>query len=301
MDVIQILILALVQALTEFLPISSSGHLVLASYFLGWEYQGIAFDLALHFGTLLAVLGYFRRDLGALVHEALRWRPGRPMNPMQRLGFGLGLSTIPAVIVGASMGDAGALLLRHPLVIAANLIVFGLLLGWADRRIRDTRLRRPGLDQCRGRQDAGSDQQATADADFVEDANAVFSRLTLRQAWWIGCAQALALVPGTSRSGITLTAGLMLGLTRAAAARYSFLMSVPVMVLALVHSGWEMRHETAPIAWGEFALGAAVSCVAGIGVIHVFLGVIRRVGVQPFVIYRVLLGVFVGFWYFAHR
>ena len=284
MDVVQILILALVQALTEFLPISSSGHLVLASYFLGWEYQGIAFDLALHFGTLLAVLGYFRRDLGALLREALRWRPGTRMNPLQRLGFGLGLSTIPAVIVGATMGDAGALLLRHPLVIAANLIVFGLLLGWADRRIRDTRF-----------------AQATADADFVEDADAVFSRLTLRQAWWIGCAQALALVPGTSRSGITLTAGLLLGLTRAAAARYSFLMSVPVMVLALVHSGWEMRTASAPIAWGEFALGAAVSCVAGIGVIHVFLGVIRRVGVQPFVIYRVLLGVFVGFWYFAHR
>lgn len=284
MDVIQILILALVQALTEFLPISSSGHLVLASYFLGWEYQGIAFDLALHFGTLLAVLAYFRRDLIALLREALRWRPGQPMNAMQRLGFGLGLSTIPAVIVGASLGDAGALLLRHPLLIAANLIGFGLLLGWADRRIRDTRF-----------------QQATADADFVEDANAVFSRLTLRQAWWIGCAQALALVPGTSRSGITLTAGLLLGLTRAAAARYSFLMSVPVMLLALVHSGWEMRASPAPVAWGAFALGAAVSCVAGIGVIHLFLGVIRRVGVQPFVIYRVLLGVFIGFWYFAHR
>lgn len=284
MDVVQILILALVQALTEFLPISSSGHLVLASYFLGWDYQGIAFDLALHFGTLLAVLAYFRRDIAALAREALRWRPGRRMNAMQRLGFGLGLSTIPAVIVGATMGDAGALLLRHPLLIAANLVVFGLLLGWADKRIRDTRF-----------------QQATADADFVEDANAVFSRLTLRQAWWIGCAQALALVPGTSRSGITLTAGLLLGMTRAAAARYSFLMSVPVMLLALVHSGWEMRHETAPIAWGDFALGAAVSCLAGIGVIHLFLGVIRRVGVQPFVIYRVLLGVFVAFWYFAHR
>ena len=284
MDVVQIIILALVQALTEFLPISSSGHLVLASYFLGWQYQGIAFDLALHFGTLLAVLGYFRRDLLALAREALRWRPGRPMNPMQRLGFGLGLSTVPAVIVGVSMGDAGALLLRHPLVIAANLVLFGLLLGWSDRRVRDTRF-----------------QQATADADFVEDANAVFSRLTLRQAWWIGCAQALALVPGTSRSGITLTAGLLLGLTRAAAARYSFLMSVPVMLLAIAGKGWELREQGAPIAWADFALGAVVACAAGVIVIHAFLGVIRRAGVQPFVIYRVLLGVFVAFWYFAHR
>lgn len=284
MDVVHILVLALVQALTEFLPISSSGHLVLASYFLGWEYQGIAFDLALHFGTLLAVLGYFREDLWAIVRELLRWRPGRPFNAMQRLGLGLGLSTIPAVIVGLSMGDAGALLLRHPLVIAANLIAFGLLLGYADARERKSRFER-----------------ATADADFVEDADAVFSRMTLRQALWIGAAQALALVPGTSRSGVTLTAGLLLGMTRAAAARYSFLMSVPVMLMAITHSLWKMRSDPAPIAWGDFALGATVACIAGLGVIHVFLGVIRRAGLKPFVIYRVLLGVLVGFWYFAHR
>jgi undecaprenyl-diphosphatase len=283
MDPLHVIVLALVQALTEFLPISSSGHLVLASYFLGWDYQGIAFDLALHFGTLLAVVGYFRKDLFAIARELLRWRPGHALNALQRLGLGLGISTIPAVIVGATMGDAGALLLRHPLLIAANLVVFGLLLGWADRRTR------------------ARFQAATADADFVEDANAVFSRMTWTQALLIGCAQALALVPGTSRSGITLTAGLFLGLTRAAAARYSFLMSVPVMILAIVHSAWEMRHVDTPIAWGDFALGAAISGVAGLGVIHVFLGVIRRMGVQPFVIYRVLLGTLIVLWYFAHR
>jgi undecaprenyl-diphosphatase len=284
MDVIHIIVLALVQALTEFLPISSSGHLVLASYFLGWDYQGIAFDLALHFGTLLAVLLYFRADLLAIARDVLRWRPGAPMTPMQRLGLGLAISTVPAVIVGAAMGDAGALVLRHPLVIAANLVVFGLLLGYADRK-------RP----------AAGAPQAAADADFAGDANAVFARMTLRQAALIGAAQALALVPGTSRSGITLTAGLFLGLTRAAAARYSFLMSVPVMVLAIVHSLWELLRAEggAPIAWHDFALGALISGVAGLGVIHVFLGVIRRAGVRPFVIYRVLLGVFVAFWFFA--
>src|SRR5690606_29108846 len=156
--------------------------------------------------------------------------PGSGLNPLQRLGLGLGISTIPAVIVGASLGDAGALLLRHPLVIAANLVVFGLLLGWADRRARATR--QPAAD---------------ADADFGGGADAVFARLSLRQALLIGCAQALALVPGTSRSGVTLTAGLFLGLTRAAAARYSFLMSVPVMILATVHSGWELRGQATPI------------------------------------------------------
>lgn len=285
MDVVHILVLALVQALTEFLPISSSGHLVLASYFLGWDYQGIAFDLALHFGTLLAVVLYFRRDMFGILFDVLRWRPGRPLTALQRLGFGLALSTVPAVIVGAAMGDAGALVLRHPLVIAANLIVFGLLLGWADRRTR-----------------AAPVAPAAADADFAGDANAVFSRMTLRQAVLIGGAQALALVPGTSRSGITMTAGLFLGLTRAAAARYSFLMSVPVMVLAIAHSAWELlrAQEATPIAWGDFALGALVSGLAGLGVIHLFLGVIRQVGVKPFVIYRVLLGVLIGFWYWAH-
>lgn len=281
MDFLHILILALIQALTEFLPISSSGHLALASQLFGWDYQGIAFDLALHFGTLLAVLGYFRSDLFALARELLRWRPGRAMNPMQKLGLGLGLATIPAVIVGLLMGDAGALLLRHPVVIAINLIVFGVLLWIADRKTRDTRF-----------------QQATANADFVEDAQAVFSRMTLKQALLIGCAQALALVPGTSRSGVTMTAGLFLGLTRAAAARYSFLLSVPVMILAVVHSLWELRHAVAPVAWGDMALGAAISAVAGLGVIHLFLGVIRRVGVGPFVLYRIALGLFVLGWFF---
>jgi undecaprenyl-diphosphatase len=285
MDVWQILLLALVQALTEFLPISSSGHLVLASVFFGWDYQGIAFDLALHFGTLLAVLVYFRADLWAIARESLRWRPGRPLNALQRLGLGLALGTVPAVIVGASLGDAGALLLRHPLLIATTPIVFGVLLGLADRRVRDSRF-----------------QQATASADFVEDANAVFSRFTLRQALLIGAAQALALVPGTSRSGITLTAGLFLGLTRAAAARYSFLMSVPVMILAIVHSLWELwRADALDVAWGDFALGAAVSCVAGLGVIHFFLGVIRRIGVMPFVLYRIALGLGIVLWWFLLR
>lgn len=280
MDIVHIIILALIQALTEFLPISSSGHLALASQLFGWDYQGIAFDLALHFGTLLAVVGYFRRDLFALAREVLRWRPGQAMNPMQKLGIGLGLATVPAVVVGLVMGDAGALLLRHPVVIASNLIVFGVLLWIADRKTRDNRF-----------------QQATANADFVEDAQAVFSRMTLKQALLIGCAQALALVPGTSRSGVTMTAGLFLGLTRAAAARYSFLLSVPVMILAVTHSLWEMRHGV-HVAWGDMALGAAISAVAGLGVIHLFLGVIRRIGVTPFVLYRLALGVFVLGWFF---
>ena len=281
MEFLHILILALVQALTEFLPVSSSGHLVLASLFLGWDYQGLAFDLALHFGTLMAVLVYFRADFLALLREVLRWRPGQALNPMQRLGLGLALSTGPAAIVGLAMGEAGANLLRHPLTIGTCLVLFGVLLGVADRKTRDHGAARPA-----------------PDADFVEGANAVFAQMSLRQALLIGCAQALALVPGTSRSGVTMTAGLFLGMTRAAAARYSFLISAPVMVLASAHGLMELLLSEERVIWTDFGLGALISALAGVVVIHGFLKIIRRVGVMPFVLYRVLLGSGVLIWYF---
>jgi undecaprenyl-diphosphatase len=284
LEFLHILILALVQALTEFLPVSSSGHLVLASLFLGWDYQGLAFDLALHFGTLLAVLVYFRSDFLALLLEVLRWRPGHVLNPMQRLALGLALSTVPAAIVGLAMGEAGANLLRHPLTIGFCLVLFGILLGLADRNARGNGVR-----------------QVAADADFVEGANAVFAHMSLRQAFLIGCAQALALIPGTSRSGVTMTAGLFLGLTRAAAARYSFLMSAPVMVLATAHGVMELVLSEERVVWGDFALGALISAIAGVVVIHGFLKIIRRIGVMPFVIYRVALGLGVLVWYFLAR
>lgn len=136
MDFLHILILALLQALTEFLPISSSGHLVLASELFGWDYQGLSFDLALHFGTLLAVLVYFRRDVWELIRATLAWRPGQRFTPTQRLAFGIALATIPAGLAGMALGDAGAMLLRHPVSIAINLIVFGVLLWLADRHSR---------------------------------------------------------------------------------------------------------------------------------------------------------------------
>lgn len=270
MDFVQILLLALVQALSEFLPISSSGHLVLASWFLGWDYQGIAFDLAVHVGTLVAVVAYFRRDLWQLAMEALRWRPGQPLNASQRLALALVIGTVPAVIVGGLMGDAGALLLRDPRLIGTNLVVFGLLLGFADKR-------------------AGEKGQS----DFERSAEDVFAAMRWRDAILIGCAQALALVPGTSRSGITMTAGLLLGFSRAAAARFSFLLSVPVMILAAVHTLWELGRSHEPVAWADFGLGALIAAVAGYLVIHGFLGVIRRVGVAPFVAYRVTVGLLV--------
>lgn len=274
MDFLQILILALVQALTEFLPVSSSGHLVLASEFFGWVYQGLAFDVALHVGTLAAVAIYFRRDLASLAVQGLKWRPGAPLDADQRLLVALAIGTIPGGIAGLAMGEEGAMIVRQLPVIAAALIVFGLLLGWADRRARASR----------------------TEDDYHAPASAVFGDIGFFTAFLIGCAQALALIPGTSRSGVTMTAALLLGLSRAGAARYAFLLSVPIMILAGLHGAWELVRSGEGVHWGDFALGMVISAAAGVVVIHFFLRVLRRVGTAPFVIYRVALGAFVLVW-----
>ncbi|HET6604877.1 MAG TPA: undecaprenyl-diphosphate phosphatase [Xanthomonadaceae bacterium] len=273
MDLLQILVLALIQALTEFLPISSSAHLVLASHFVGWDYQGLAFDLALHVGTLLAVLVYFRRDFLELLRAVLAWRPGAVPTPELRLALALAIGTLPAAIAGVLLGESGAMALRQLPFIALNLVLFGLLLWQAERRAP----RQP------------------ADAP-MEPAGVAFAVIDLRAAALIGCAQALALMPGVSRSGVTMTAALMLGLARVPAARFAFLLSAPIMLLAGGHAGLQLALADAAVAWDEFALGTAVSAVAGIAVIHGFLGVIRRIGVAPFVIYRLLLGAAIVAW-----
>ena len=279
MGVIQVLLLALVQALTEFLPVSSSGHLVLASLLLGWNYQGVAFDLALHVGTLLAVLLYFRRDVLQIVVAVLAWRPGRALTPSQRLAFGLALGTIPGAIAGLLLGNDGAMALRHPLMIAANLAVFGVLLGLASRR-------------------APAPQEATGTGSDIDRA---FAGMSFGHAFLIGCAQALALMPGVSRSGATMTAALFLGWDRVAAARYAFLLSIPIMVLAGGYEGLHLLQSDEPVAWADFALGMAVAAVAGLVVIHLFLGILRRIGVAPFVVYRLLLAAVVLVWWFVLR
>lgn len=255
-----VILLALVQALTEFLPVSSSGHLGLAGFFLGLPYQGLTFDLALHLGTLAAVIAYFWRDLWRLARAVLSIRSLRELDPLQRLGLGIALSTVPAAIVGASMPDAFTESLRTPVLIAVNLIVFGVLLGLADRY--------------------GGGKRGENGIGF-------------RDALLIGGAQALALIPGTSRSGITMTAGLALGLDRATAARYSFLMSVPITALAVGHGGLELVRSDEHLDLSVLALGAVVSGLAGIVVIHGFLHILRRVGTLPFVAYRIGLGVLV--------
>ena len=259
MDYLHAIVLALVQGLTEFLPISSSAHLILLPRLLGWTDQGLAFDVAVHIGTLTAVIAYFRQDVMRLLCawglSCARWQ----LTADARLAWLVLLGTVPVAVAGLLLHDMVENTLRSPLVIAAATIGFGLLLGLSDTRGRKIR-----------------------------------SENTLRfsDVLWIGLAQALALIPGTSRSGITMTAALALGLTRSAAARFSFLLSVPVILMAGGYETLQLLQQAEPVEWGVILLGTAVAGVSAYLSIHFFMRLIEKVGMLPFVIYRLLLGVF---------
>ncbi|NAW34639.1 undecaprenyl-diphosphate phosphatase [Halomonas alimentaria] len=257
MDWLQVVVLSIVQGLTEFLPISSSAHLILVPALTDWGDQGLAFDVALHIGSLSAVVLYFRQEL---VRMAVSWGgslAGRGVDPDARLAWWVVLATIPVCLVGLAFHDAIAEGMRSPLIIAFGLIAFGLLLAYADLRHRGSR-----------------DEY----------------QLTLRDALLIGLAQALALIPGTSRSGITITAALLLGMSREGAARFSFLMSIPVIVLAGGMEVLGLIRDATQVDWFTLTVGALLSGISAYLCIHFFLAFIKRVGMQPFVIYRLLLG-----------
>ena len=267
MDAFQAVVLAIIQGLTEFLPVSSSGHLVLPSVLLGWPDQGLAFDVAVHVGSLTAVLLYFRRDV---VQMLFAW--GQSLGGRQsddgRLAWMVILSTLPAVVAGLLLGDLIENHLRNGWVLATTTLVFGVALAWADSR---------------------SDKQRPV--------------LTLgwQAALFIGVAQAMALVPGTSRSGITMTAALLIGFGRADAARYSFLLSMPLILAAGTLKTLELMDTGSAVPWGLMALGTVVSAITAYLCIHVFLSWIERIGMLPFAVYRVLLamvlfGLLIGGW-----
>lgn len=257
MELTHIIWLALVQGLTEFLPVSSSAHLILVPSLFGWEDQGLAFDVAVHLGTLVAVVAYFRRDIVTLFLAWVRSVTHRVMTPEARLAWGVILGTIPAGLVGLTFKDFIEVHLRSPLVIAVTTILFGLLLWLADRRSRLNR-----------------DEYSLGWQDFLV----------------IGGAQAMALIPGTSRSGITITAALLLGLTREAAARYSFLLSIPIIVLSGLGVTKDLVESTAPVDWMTLTLGSTIAAASAFFCIHFFLAFINKMGMTPFVIYRLLLG-----------
>jgi len=257
MDNLQIFILSIVQGFTEFLPISSSAHLVLLPQLIGWSDQGLVFDVALHFGSLLAVVYYFRNEVGRMLKSWTRSICGGAPDQDSLLAWWVIIGTLPAIFVGFLLRGSIEQWLREPWILATASIVFGLLLWFAD---------------------------ATAGRSRNE------YQLGLKDVLIIGCCQVLALIPGTSRSGITITLGLFLGLTRQAAARFSFLLAMPVIFASGVLQTVRMFTEVNPIGWFELLLGVILSAISAALCIHFFLRLVERLGMLPFVIYRVLLG-----------
>jgi undecaprenyl-diphosphatase len=257
MDILHAIFLALLQGFTEFLPVSSSAHLILVPRLLGWPDQGLAFDVAVHVGTLIAVVLYFRRELGPMAQDWFRSLLTRKNTANSRLAWAVLWGTIPVGLAGLLLQGFIENNLRSELVIAAATIFFGLLLWVADVKGRGQR-----------------DEYSLRISDIAI----------------IGVAQALALIPGTSRSGATMTAGLMLGLSRQAAARFSFLLSIPVITLAGGLLSLELIKDPTLVDWRAITIGIVSSAITAYLCIHVFLKLLERMGMLPFVIYRMLLG-----------
>jgi undecaprenyl-diphosphatase len=265
MPLLHIALLAVVQGITEFLPISSSGHLILVPQLTGLDDQGLAIDAAVHVGTLGAVVIYFWRDVWRMTRGAGELATGR-MTEGARLALYIVLATIPVVIAGLLFKNVIETDLRSAEVIAWTTIIFGIALWLADRF-----------------------------ADTLRPLDA----LTLPHALVVGIAQAIALIPGTSRSGITMTAARMLGYERTAAARFSMLLSIPTIVAAGVLVGKDMA-EAGNIALGMDALlAAALSFVAALATIALLMRWLTFATFTPFVIYRLLLGVGLLIWLHA--
>ena len=252
MTILDAVFLGLLQALGEFLPISSSAHLVLLPYLRGQEYQGVSFDVMLHAATLLAVLLYFGKDWWVLIKQGLT----APRSRQGRMLWYLAAATIPAAIAGLFLDDWADTTLRHPVMIAVNLMVFALILWAADRKANRAK-----------------------EGDFFD--------VSFPTVFLIGCAQALALMPGVSRSGITITAALFLGLSRSVSARISFLLSAPIIAGAVVLKASQLSPADVN---GALAAGFISAFLGAVLVIGGLMRYIKTHTFNVFVICRLLLG-----------
>ncbi len=263
MELLPIIILALIQGITEFLPISSSGHLVLVPFVTGAEDQGLLMDVAVHVGTLVAVIAYFFRDCLTAAWGGFELVQGK-QTPGAKLALGLVIGTIPAVIAGFALHQLGVMdSLRALVVIGWTTLVFGIVLYLADRfgpRVRE-------LDQ-------------------LSPVHAVL----------VGLAQCLALVPGTSRSGITITAGRALGYTRTEAARFAMLLSIPTILGAGTLAGLDLIEMGEAQLTRDALLAACLSALAAFGAIALFMQWLKRASMTPFAVYRVVLGIILLGW-----
>ena len=257
MDIIQIIALGVIQGLTEFLPISSSAHLVLISIIAGWEDQGLMIDVAAHAGSLVAVLIYFRKELREMGHAMLNPK-AQGSEETLRLISAIAIATIPIVIASLLLAEFIETYLRSAHVIALMTILFALFLAYADRT-------------CRNLHDE--------------------YKLCWKGTLFIGCAQVFALIPGTSRSGVVMTAAMMMGLTKVAAARFSFLLSIPTILGAIAYNSVNLLSADLVVdksaAIGVFILSGIVAYLC----IEVFVRIVNVIGMMPFVVYRLILGV----------
>ncbi|MGH9805144.1 MAG: undecaprenyl-diphosphate phosphatase [Candidatus Acidiferrales bacterium] len=282
MSLVQVIVLAVVQGLTEFLPISSTAHLILVPWLLGWRDQGLTFDIALHAGTLVAVLTYFAREwwalltvtLGRLARGDWRLAPSRTVGtglaptPTGQAGYDsrllliLAVSTIPAGLAGLFLEDYAENLFRSPVLIAMMLMAVAGLMWLADSRAQLVRR-----------------MESIGFADGLI----------------IGAAQAMAVIPGTSRAGITIAAGLFRNLNREAAARFSFLLATPVIGGAALKKGYDVWQAGWPAGFSgfDFAVGIAVSAAVGYGAIAFLLRYLQVRTLKIFIAYRLALGVII--------
>lgn len=265
MPILQVIVLAVVQGLTEFLPISSTAHLYLTSWLLGWQIESLSFDIALHMGTLLAVLVYFARDWVQIAAQGfgIQVEGDSELKHNHMLLWLLAIGTVPVGVAGLLFNKQAETTWRNPIVMGVMMIVVGVLMWIAEsvgRRQRD------------------------------------LSSVHLADALAIGGAQALAVAPGCSRSGITITTGLFRNLTRESAARFSFLLSTPAIAAAAGKALWDM-HKHGPglhtMLGADFLVGVGVSALTGCAVIAWFLQYLRRSGLRPFVYYRIVFGIIV--------
>lgn len=257
MDIIHAIILALMQGITEFLPVSSSAHLILLPELLGWPDQGLAFDVAVHIGTLLAVLVFLKKELKQIIPAWFGGWRGLNWNAHGMLAWMVVLGTVPVGLVGLFASGFIENHLRAAWVIGLSTLLFGLLLGWADRK-GDTNTK-------------------------------AIEQLSWRQVLIVGAAQALALIPGTSRSGITMTALLSLGYSRVASAKFSFLLAVPAIALPGLLKAEELLTSASTVDWIPLIIGVLVSALTAFLCMEWFMRFIQKVGMRPFVIYRIIL------------
>ena len=257
MEFIQIIILGLIQGLTEFLPVSSSGHLVMVSILLGWQDQGLLVDIAAHAGSLVAVIIYFRKQLNEMVFAILQSEKKENAQTLNLIGA-IAFATVPIMLAGILFADMIEIHLRSTHVVAATTIMFALFLAFADK---------------------------TAKCELNE------FQLNWKAVLFIGVAQAFALVPGTSRSGVTMMAGLMMGLNRVAAARFSFLLSIPAILAAILYKLLQVSASEVQVDMAAVMSVFLISGLVAYTCIEAFIRFVNTIGMMPFVVYRIILGI----------